>query len=194
VFSPDLFRALDPQAFLVATGVVALAEMGDKTQLLALLLAARYRRPVPVVLGIAAATLANHAIAAAFGGWLATLVEPGTLRWLLAASFVAMGVWMLFPDKASDFEGSRRLGAFGTTALAFFLVELGDKSQAATIALAANYAALAAVIVGTTLGMLIANVPLVYAGEALLRRLPMQLLQRIAAAAFVALGVIALLV
>jgi putative Ca2+/H+ antiporter (TMEM165/GDT1 family) len=180
------------EAFLVSTGLVALAEMGDKTQLLALLLAGRYRRPVPIVLGIAVATLANHAIAAAFGGWLATLVGPGTLRWLLAAWFVAMGAWMLFPDKASDFEGSRRLGVFGTTTLAFFLVELGDKSQAATVALAANYAALAAVIAGTTLGMLIANVPVVYAGERILRRLPMKLLQRIAAAAFVALGILAL--
>jgi putative Ca2+/H+ antiporter (TMEM165/GDT1 family) len=181
------------EAFLVSVGAVALAEMGDKTQLLALLLAGRYRRPLPIILGIALATLANHALAAAFGGWLASLVAAGTLRWLLAASFMAMGVWMLFPDRASDFEGSQRLGVFGTTTLAFFLVELGDKSQVATVVLAANYAALAAVIVGTTLGMLIANVPVVYAGEALLRRLPMKLLQRVAAAAFAALAVLALL-
>lgn len=181
------------EAFLVSVGAVALAEMGDKTQLLALLLAGRYRRPLPIILGIALATLANHALAAALGGWLASLAGPGTLRWLLAASFLAMGVWMLFPDGASDFEGSQRLGVFGTSLLAFFLVELGDKSQAATVVLAANYAALAAVIVGTTLGMLIANVPVVYAGEALLRRLPMKLLQRVAAAAFAALAVLALL-
>jgi len=181
------------EALLVSTGVVALAEMGDKTQLLALLLAGRYRRPVPIVLGIAAATLANHALAAAFGGWLATLIGPQALRWLLVASFVAMGAWMLFPDSASDFKGSQRLGVFGTTLLAFFLVEIGDKTQLATVALAASYASLAAVVAGTTLGMLIANVPVVYAGERLLRRLPMKLLQRIAAAAFVALGVLALL-
>ena len=180
------------EAFLVSTGVVALAEMGDKTQLLTLLLAARYRRPAPIILGIAVATLLNHAIAGVFGGWLATLVAAGTLRWLLAASFAAMGIWMLFPDGASDFEGSKRLGVFGTTTLAFFLVEIGDKTQIATVALAANYASLAAVVAGTTLGMLIANVPVAYAGEALLRRLPMKLLQRIAAAAFVALGVLAL--
>ncbi|MFY9313951.1 MAG: TMEM165/GDT1 family protein [Burkholderiales bacterium] len=180
------------EAFLVSTGTVALAEMGDKTQLLALLLAARYRRPLPIILGIACATLANHALAAAFGGWLASLVGAHMLRWLLAASFVAMAVWMLFPDRASDFQGSQKLGVFGTSLLAFFLVELGDKSQAATVVLAANYAALAAVIVGTTLGMLIANVPVVYAGETLLRRVPMKPLQRIAAVAFVALGILAL--
>ena len=180
------------EAFLVSTGVVALAEMGDKTQLLALLLAARYRSRLPIVLGIALATLANHALAAAFGGWLASLVNPGTLRWLLAASFVSMGAWMLVPDSASDFEGSKRLGVFGTTLLAFFLVEIGDKTQIATVALAANYASLAAVVAGTTLGMLIANVPVVYAGERLLRRLPLRILQRIAAAAFLVLGVLAL--
>ena len=180
------------EAFLVSTGVVALAEMGDKTQLLALLLAARYRSRLPIVLGIAIATLANHALAAAFGGWLASLVSPGTLRWLLAGSFVGMGAWMLVPDSASDFEGSKRLGVFGTTLLAFFLVEIGDKTQIATVALAANYASLAAVVAGTTLGMLIANVPVVYAGERLLRRLPLRVLQRIAAAAFVALGILAL--
>ena len=180
------------EAFLVSTGVVALAEMGDKTQLLALLLAGRYRRPVPIVLGIAIATLLNHAIAGAFGGWLATLVGAGTLRWLLVASFAAMAIWMLFPDGASDFEGSKRLGVFGTTLLAFFLVEIGDKTQLATVALAASYASLPAVVGGTTLGMLIANVPVVYAGEALLRRMPMKLLQRIAAASFVALGILAL--
>jgi putative Ca2+/H+ antiporter (TMEM165/GDT1 family) len=180
------------EAFLVSTGVVALAEMGDKTQLLALLLAARYRSRLPIILGIALATLANHALAAAFGGWLASLVGPDMLRWLLAASFIGMGAWMLVPDSASDFQGSRRLGVFGTTLLAFFLVEIGDKTQIATVALAARYASLAAVVAGTTLGMLIANVPVVYAGERLLRRLPLRVLQRIAAAAFAALGILAL--
>ena len=181
------------EAFLVSTGVVALAEMGDKTQLLALLLAARYRSRLPIILGIAIATLANHALAAAFGGWLASLVSPGTLRWLLAASFVAMGAWMFIPDGASDFQGSQRLGPFGTTLIAFFLVEIGDKTQIATVALAANYASIAAVVAGTTLGMLIANVPAVYLGEHLLRRLPLRVLQRIAAVSFFVLAVLALL-
>lgn len=181
------------EAFLVSTGVVALAEMGDKTQLLALMLAARYRSPVPIILGIAVATLANHALAAAFGGWIASLVDAQVLRWLLAASFIAMGAWMLFPDGPSDFQGSRHMGVFGTTLLAFFLVEIGDKTQVATVALAANYASLPAVVAGTTVGMLIANVPVVYAGERLLRRLPLRLLQRIAAAIFVALGILALI-
>ena len=181
------------EAFLVSTGVVALAEMGDKTQLLALMLAARYRSPVPIVLGIAVATLANHALAAAFGGWIASLVGADAMRWILALSFIAMGIWMLFPDGPSDFSGSRHMGVFGTTLLAFFLVEIGDKTQVATVALAANYASLPAVVAGTTLGMLIANVPVVYAGERLLRRLPLRLLQRIAAATFVALGILALI-
>jgi Ca2+/H+ antiporter, TMEM165/GDT1 family len=181
------------EAFLVSTGAVALAEMGDKTQLLALMLAARYQHRIPIVLGIAVATLANHAIAAAFGGWASTLVSTDVLRWLLALSFFAMAVWMLFPDGASDFQGSKRLGVFGTSLLAFFLVEIGDKSQVATLALAAHYTSFADVVLGTTAGMLIANVPVVYAGEALMRRLPLRLLQRIAAAVFVALGVLALL-
>jgi putative Ca2+/H+ antiporter (TMEM165/GDT1 family) len=181
------------EAFLVSTGAVALAEMGDKTQLLALMLAARYQSRLPIVLGIAFATLANHAIAAVLGGWAATLVSAEVLRWLVALSFFAMAVWMLFPGGASDFKGSKRLGVFGTSLLAFFLIELGDKSQAATVALAAHYASFADVVLGTTAGMLIANVPVVYGGEGLMKRLPLRLLQRVAAGAFVALGVLALL-
>jgi len=182
------------EAFLVSTGVVALAEMGDKTQLLALVLAARYRRPVPIVLGIAVATLANHAIAAAFGAWVATLVSTDVLHWILALSFFAMGAWLLVPDGPSDFTGDgSRLGIFGTTLLAFFLVEIGDKTQVATVALAARYADIYAVVAGTTLGMLLANVPVVYLGERLLRRVPLLLLQRIAAGMFVVLGVLVLL-
>jgi putative Ca2+/H+ antiporter (TMEM165/GDT1 family) len=181
------------EALLVSAGSVALAEMGDKTQLLALMLAARYRSRLPIVLGIALATLANHALAAGLGGWAASLVSPGTLRWILAASFLALAVWMLFPDGASDFKGGKRLGVFGTSLLAFFLVELGDKSQAATLVLAAHYVSFTDVVLGTTAGLLIANVPLIYAGEALMRRLPLRLLQRVAAAAFLALGVLALL-
>jgi Ca2+/H+ antiporter, TMEM165/GDT1 family len=181
------------EAFLVSTGVVALAEMGDKTQLLALMLAARYRSHLPIVLGIALATLANHALAGLFGGWIASLLGAEALRWLLVLSFLAMAAWMLFPDSASDFEGSRSLGVFGTTLIAFFLVEIGDKTQVATVVLAAHYASIAAVVAGTTLGMLIANVPVVYLGDRLLRRVPLRLLQRIAAAMFAALGVLALL-
>ena len=185
------------EAFLVSTGVVALAEMGDKTQLLALMLAARYRSHLPVVLGIAVATLANHALAAAFGAWIASLAGAEAMRWILAVSFIAMGAWVLVPDKAGDLdEGKQRFGAFGTTLVAFFIVEIGDKTQIATVALAARYPELVqtvAVVCGTTLGMLIANVPAVYLGNKLLRRVPLRLLQRIAAAMFAVLGVLVLL-
>jgi putative Ca2+/H+ antiporter (TMEM165/GDT1 family) len=181
------------EAFLVSTGVVALAEMGDKTQLLALMLAARYRSHLPIVLGIAAATLANHALAAVFGAWIASLAGAEAMRWILAVSFLAMGAWVLVPDKAGDLEEEkRRFGVFGTTLIAFFLVEIGDKTQIATVALAARYADTAVVVAGTTVGMLIANVPAVYLGNALLRRVPLRLLQRIAAAMFAVLGVLVL--
>ena len=185
------------EAFFVSSGVVALAEMGDKTQLLALMLAARYRSHLPIVLGIALATFANHALAAAFGAWIASLAGAELMRWILAASFIAMGAWVLVPDKAEDLEeGRRRFGAFGTTLVAFFIVEIGDKTQIATVALAARYPQLMqtiAVVCGTTLGMLIANVPAVYLGNKLLRRVPLRLLQRIAAAMFAVLGVLVLL-
>jgi putative Ca2+/H+ antiporter (TMEM165/GDT1 family) len=174
--------------------VVALAEMGDKTQLLALMLAARYRSHLPIVAGIAVATLANHAVAAAFGAWIASLAGAEAMRWILAISFLAMAAWVLVPDEAGELaEGRRRHGAFLTTLVAFFLVEIGDKTQIATVALAARYPQLAAVVVGTTLGMLIANVPAVYLGNRLLRRVPMRQLQRVAAALFAVLGVLALL-
>ncbi len=182
------------EALLVSTGVVALAEMGDKTQLLALMLAARYRSHMPIVLGIAAATLANHALAAVFGAWIASLVGTDAMRWILALSFLAMAAWVLVPDKPDDLaEGKRRFGVFGTTMVAFFLVEIGDKTQIATVALAARYAETVAVVAGTTLGMLIANVPAVYLGNKLLRRVPLRLLQRVAAAMFAGLGVLVLL-
>jgi Ca2+/H+ antiporter, TMEM165/GDT1 family len=182
------------EAFLVSTGVVALAEMGDKTQLLALLLAARYRRALPVVAGIFVATLANHAIAAWLGAGIAEALGREALRWILGLSFLAMAGWTLIPDRIEGEEKLHgRFGAFGTTLIAFFLVEIGDKTQIATIALAANYASVAAVVAGTTLGMMIADVPAVYLGEWILRRIPMRLLQRIAAAAFAVLGVLVLL-
>ena len=185
------------EALLISTGVVALAEIGDKTQLLALVLAARFRRPLPIVLGILLATLVNHAIAGAAGAWLAAAIGPTALRWILGLSFLAMAAWTLIPDRLDDGDGASpatpRFGVFGTTLVAFFLLEMGDKTQIATVALAARYASLAAVVAGTTLGMMLANVPAVLLGEAAANRLPMQLVHRVAAAIFLALGVTVLL-
>ncbi len=185
------------EALLISTGVVALAEIGDKTQLLALVLAARFRRPVPIVLGILVATLVNHAIAGAAGAWLAAAIGPTALRWILGLSFLAMAAWTLIPDRLDDGDGASpaapRFGVFGTTLVAFFLLEMGDKTQIATVALAARYASLAAVVAGTTLGMMLANVPAALLGEAAANRLPMQLVHRVAAAIFLALGVTVLL-
>jgi putative Ca2+/H+ antiporter (TMEM165/GDT1 family) len=181
------------EPFLVSTGVVALAEMGDKTQLLALLLAARFQRVLPVVAGIFAATLANHALAAWLGVEVARALGRDTLRWILGVSFLAMAAWTLIPDKIDSNEAPRgRYGAFIATLVAFFLVEIGDKTQIATVALAAQYNSLAAVVAGTTLGMMIADVPAVYFGERILRRIPVNIVRRVAAAIFAVLGVIAL--
>jgi putative Ca2+/H+ antiporter (TMEM165/GDT1 family) len=179
-------------AFAVSTGVVALGEMGDKTQLLALLLAARYRAPRPIILGILVATLLNHALAAALGSWLTQLVDPTVLRWGLGASFIAVALWMLVPDQAGDVgpgHANRRLGVFGITTLAFFLAEMGDKTQIATVMLAARYDALLTVTAGTTLGMMIANVPAVLLGAKALERVPIAWVHRIAAAVFATIGV-----
>ena len=182
------------EAFLVSAGVVALAEVGDKTQLLALVLAARYRRPVPIVLGILLATLANHALAAAAGKWITLTVEPSVLRWILGVSFIAMAAWTLVPDKPDKKDtGPARLGAFGATLVSFFLVEMGDKTQLATVALAAHYGSFAWVLAGTTLGMLIADAPVVFLGERLLRRVPVRTVHLVAAASFALMGVAALL-
>ena len=157
------------EAFLLSTGIVALAEMGDKTQLLALILAARFRKPWPIVCGILVATVANHAMAGALGAWVTTVIGPTTLRWILGASFIAMAVWMLIPDKMDDEETQAppRWGVFGTTVVAFFLAEMGDKTQIATVALAARFRDLVPVVAGTTLGMLIADVPAVFVGDRL---------------------------
>ena len=162
------------EAFLVSTGIVALAEMGDKTQLLALILAARFRQPWPIVLGIFVATIANHALAGALGAWVTTVVGPDVLRWVLGASFIAMAIWMLIPDKMDEDDTSTkpRFGVFGTTVVAFFLAEMGDKTQVATVMLAAQYQAYYAVIAGTTLGMMLANAPVVWLGERMTRLLP----------------------
>ena len=179
------------EAFLISTGVVALGEMGDKTQLLAMLLAARFKRPVPIILGILVATLANHALAGAVGGWVAQALGPDVLRWVIGVSFIGMAVWMLVPDKIDDeaVDGRQRFGVFGTTVLAFFLAEMGDKTQIATVALAARYTDLVAVVTGTTLGMMLANVPAVFLGDAIARRVSMRLVHGIAALIFAVLGV-----
>jgi putative Ca2+/H+ antiporter (TMEM165/GDT1 family) len=177
-------------AFLVSTGVVALAEMGDKTQLLALVLAATFRRPLPVIAGIFFATLANHALAGAVGQWLTHLLSPSALRWILGLSFMAMAVWTLIPDKLDEgARRERRFGAFGTTLVAFFLVEMGDKTQIATVALAARYDALVPVVMGTTLGMMLANVPAVLLGNFTAEKLPIRAIHVVAAILFALLGI-----
>ncbi|RSZ55799.1 TMEM165/GDT1 family protein [Massilia atriviolacea] len=182
-------------AFLVSTGIVALAEIGDKTQLLAFLLAAKFRRPVPIVLGILAATLANHAFAAAVGAWISALLGPDVMRWVLGVSFLGMAAWTLVPDKIDDDEqaGIGRYGVFLTTLIAFFLAEMGDKTQIATVALAARYESMLAVVAGTTFGMMLANVPAVYFGERIANKVPLKLVHGIAAAIFAALGIATLL-
>jgi putative Ca2+/H+ antiporter (TMEM165/GDT1 family) len=184
------------EAFLVSTGIVALAEMGDKTQLLSLVLAARFRKPWPIVLGIFVATFVNHALAGAAGAWLTTLLGPQLLRWILAGSFIAMAVWMLIPDKLDEQGDSAapRLGVFGTTLIAFFLAEMGDKTQVATVMLAARFPAWTSVVAGTTLGMMIANVPAVWFGERVTRIVPIRAVHIVSALIFLALGVAALLV
>jgi len=182
------------EAFLVSAGVVALAELGDKTQLLALLLAARFRAPAAVIAGIVTAVLANHLLAGAVGTLLASVLSAVVLRWLLVASFIATAVWMLVPD-TEPAGGERRgpYGAYGTTVITFFLVEMGDKTQLATLALAAKYHALVPVVAGTTLGMLIADVPAVLLGRVVAERIPVRLMHRIGAVVFLALALFALL-
>jgi putative Ca2+/H+ antiporter (TMEM165/GDT1 family) len=180
-------------AFLISTGLVALAEMGDKTQLLALLLAARYRQPLPILFAILLATLFNHALAAALGTWLAEWLEADVLRWILAISFIAMAGWMLIPDTLDDDENSisrwQRFGVFGATFVLFFLAEIGDKTQIATVALAARFDSLVMVLAGTTLGMMIANAPAVFIGDRMAGRLPITLIHRIAALIFLVIGI-----
>jgi putative Ca2+/H+ antiporter (TMEM165/GDT1 family) len=183
------------QSLLVSTGVVALAEIGDKTQLLAFLLAARFRKPLPIVAGILAATIVNHGLAGALGAWITTHVNPQALRWILGVSFIAMAAWTMIPDEIEEDEEklAKGFGVFGATLVTFFLAEMGDKTQLATIALAAHYGAPVLVVIGTTLGMLIADVPAVFVGEKLAKRIPMRLVHSIAAAIFAALGVATLL-
>ncbi len=183
------------EAFLLSTGIVALAEMGDKTQLLSLVLAARFKRPWPIVWGILVATLLNHALAGAAGAWAMAMIGPDVMRWVLGVSFIAMGLWMLIPDKLDDDDAkpSHHWGVFMTTTWAFFLAEMGDKTQIATVALGAQYQPLVAVVAGTTLGMMLANAPVVFFGDAITKRVPIRVVHLIAAVIFAVLGVLALL-
>ncbi|MGA1732171.1 MAG: TMEM165/GDT1 family protein [Burkholderiaceae bacterium] len=183
------------ESLVVSTGVVALAEIGDKTQLLAFILAARFKKPLPIILGILVATLINHGLAGALGVWITSTSSPNVLRWVLGASFIAMAIWTMIPDKIEEEETqfAQRFGVFGATFITFFLAEMGDKTQIATVAMAAHYTAPLMVVMGTTLGMLIADVPAVFAGDKLANKIPMKLVHTIAAAVFLALGVATLL-
>jgi putative Ca2+/H+ antiporter (TMEM165/GDT1 family) len=178
-------------SLLTSTGVVALAEMGDKTQLLAFLLAARFRKPVPIIAGILFATLLNHGLAGAVGAWITQMLSPMALRWSIGLLFLGMAVWTMIPDRIEEEESraAGRLGVFGATFITFFLAEMGDKTQIATIAMAAQFSSALLVVAGTTLGMLIADVPAVFLGERFANRIPMRLVHGIAALIFVALGV-----
>ena len=182
------------EAFLISTSVVALAEMGDKTQLLSLVLAARFRKPWPIVAGIFVATLVNHALAGAVGAWITSYLGENAMRWILGLSFIAMAFWMLIPDKLDEDEvsGHSRWGVFGTTLVAFFLAEMGDKTQIATVMLAAKYNAYLWVVAGTTLGMMLANAPVVWLGERITRRVPIRAVHVVSAVIFLVLGLAAL--
>jgi putative Ca2+/H+ antiporter (TMEM165/GDT1 family) len=183
------------ESLLVSTGVVALAEIGDKTQLLAFLLAARFKKPLPIIAGIFIATIFNHGLAGALGAWITSLLTPEVLRWVLGLSFLGMAAWTLVPDKIEDDETNiaSRFGVFGATLVTFFLAEMGDKTQVATVAMAAHYPDPLMVVAGTTLGMLIADVPAVFAGDKLAAKIPLKLVHGVAAAMFAGLGLATLL-
>ncbi|MGK5071133.1 TMEM165/GDT1 family protein [Janthinobacterium sp. AD80] len=182
------------EAFLISTGIVGLAEIGDKTQLLAFLLAAKFRKPLPIVLAIFVATIANHAFAAAVGAWITSMLGPDVLRWVLGVSFLAMAAWTLIPDKLDEDETRlAKYGVFLTTLIAFFMAEMGDKTQVATVALAARYHDIVSVVLGTTFGMMLANVPAVYLGDKIANRVSLPLVHGIAALVFAVLGVATLL-
>ncbi|MGZ3237242.1 MAG: TMEM165/GDT1 family protein [Burkholderiaceae bacterium] len=182
------------EALLISIGVVALAEIGDKTQLLAFILAARFKRPLPIIAGILCATIVNHGLAGALGAWITSAVSPDVMRWVLGISFIAMAVWTLIPDKIEEEETqvANRFGVFGATLITFFLAEMGDKTQLATVALAAHYGAPLMVVIGTTLGMLIADVPAVFVGNKFAEKIPMKLVHSIAAGIFAVMGVLTL--
>ncbi|MFY8206674.1 MAG: TMEM165/GDT1 family protein [Arenimonas sp.] len=179
------------ESLLVSTGVVALAEIGDKTQLLAFLLATRFKKPLPIIAGILVATVFNHALAGALGAWITAVLSPDILRWVLGLSFIAMAVWTMIPDKIEDEEMqvAKKFGVFGATLITFFLAEMGDKTQIATVAMAAHYPSPVLVVIGTTLGMLIADVPAVFIGDRFAARIPMKLVHGIAAAMFAVMGI-----
>ncbi len=190
VIRPESGRGALMEALFVSTGVVALAEIGDKTQLLAFLLAARFKKPLPIILGILVATVVNHGLAGALGAWITGAVSPEILRWVLGLSFLAMAAWTLIPDKIEEEETqvALRFGVFGATLITFFLAEMGDKTQIATVAMTVHYAAPVLVVIGTTLGMLIADVPAVFIGDKLANKIPMKLVHGIAAGVFALLG------
>lgn len=179
--------------FLLSTAIVALAEMGDKTQLLALLLAARFRKPVPILLAILLATIVNHGLSAVLGQWITTVLSPDVLIWILSIGFIAMAAWMLIPDELDDESGSiqkwQKYGVFGATFVLFFLAEIGDKTQIATVALAARFDSIFWVMLGTTFGMMLANAPAVFIGDKLAMKLPIALIHKVGAAIFLVIGV-----
>ena len=183
------------EALLISTGVVALAEIGDKTQLLAFILAARFKKPYPIIAGILCATIINHGLAGALGAWITTVISPQTLRWILGVSFIGMAIWTLIPDKIEEEQTqiAKKWGVFGATLITFFFAEMGDKTQIATVALAASYAAPVMVVIGTTLGMMIADVPAVFVANKFADKIPMKLVHSIAAGIFALLGVLTLL-
>lgn len=183
------------ESFFVSTGIIALAEIGDKTQLLAFILAARFKKPVPIILGILVATIVNHSLAGMLGAWITEIVNPEGLRWVLGLSFIGMAIWTMIPDKIEEEETriARRFSVFGATLVTFFLAEMGDKTQIATITLAAHYASPFLVVIGTTLGMLIADIPAVFIGDRFANRIPMRLVHSIAAGIFALLGLATLL-
>lgn len=178
------------ESLFISTGVVALAEIGDKTQLLAFLLATRFKKPLPIIAGILAATILNHALAGALGAWITAVLSPEVLRWILGLSFLGMAVWTMIPDKIEEEEMqvARKFGVFGATLITFFLAEMGDKTQIATVAMAAHYPNPVLVVIGTTLGMMIADVPAVFIGDRFAARIPMTLVHGIAAAMFAVMG------
>ncbi|MCP1375315.1 TMEM165/GDT1 family protein [Dyella lutea] len=183
------------EALLVSAGVVALAEIGDKTQLLAFILAARFKKPLPIIAGILCATLVNHGLAGALGAWITSVVSPGILRWVLGLSFIGMAIWTMIPDKIEEEETqvAKRVGVFTATVATFFLAEMGDKTQIATVAMAAHFQQPLLVVAGTTIGMLVADVPAVFIGDRLAAKIPMKLVHSIAAAIFAALGLATLI-
>lgn len=193
--NPNPGHGTSMESLLISTGVVALAEVGDKTQLLAFILAARFKKPVPIILGILVATLVNHGLAGALGAWITSALSPVVLRWVLGLSFIGMALWTMIPDRieAEESQVARKFGVFGATLITFFLAEMGDKTQIATVAMAAHFAAPLMVVIGTTLGMLVADVPAVLLGDRLAGRIPMTLVHSIAAAIFATLGIATLL-